>query len=305
MVAAPRRRREDRSVNRLLSLLLMSLVALGGSAATAAPFKSDRISVEVKGKGPDVVLIPGLSSSPRVWDATVAAVPGYRYHLVRVAGFDGAAPGANATGPVVAPVAEEIARYIVEGRLKRPALVGHSLGGSWAMMVAAHHPELASKVMVVDMFPFMGAMFAGPTATPETLQPIAEQVRKGIASGTGDARKAAVEQTIAGMVKTEAARPAIVAQGLASDAAVSGEAMYELILLDLRPELPKIKVPMEVLYAVPPTAPVTPEQIDQYFKLSYAGAPQAVVKRIPDSYHFIMIDQPAVFQAELKAFLAR
>lgn len=290
---------------RFVAWLLLPILALCGGTAAAAPFKSDRISIEVRGKGPDVVLIPGLSSSPRVWDATVAAIPGYRYHLVRVAGFDGAAPGANAAGPVVEPVAEEIARYIAQARLKKPAIVGHSLGGSWAMMVAAHHPELVSRVMVVDMFPFMGAMFGGPTATPDTLRPIAEQIRKSISSGTGDARKAAIAQTIAGMVKTESARPAIAAQSLASDAAVSGQAMYELILLDLRPELGKIKVPMEVLYAVPPTAPVTPEQIDQYFKLSYAGAPQAVVKRIPDSYHFIMVDQPAIFQAELKAFLTR
>ncbi|MEA3049204.1 MAG: hypothetical protein QOG84_1040 [Sphingomonadales bacterium] len=290
---------------RLLGLMLLPFLALSAVAAAAAPFKSDRFSVEVTGKGPDVVLIPGLSSSPRVWDATVAAVPGYRYHLIHIAGFDGAAPGANATGPVVEPVAEEIARYIREAGLKRPAIVGHSLGGSWAMLVAARHPELVSKVMVVDMFPFMGAMFGGPAATPDTVRPVAEQIRKGISSGSGDARKAAIEQTIAGMVKTESARPTIVAESLASDGAVSGQAMYELILLDLRPELTRIKVPMTVLYAVPPNAPVTPEQIDQYFKLSYANTPQAVLKRIPDSYHFIMIDQPARFQADVKAFLAR
>jgi pimeloyl-ACP methyl ester carboxylesterase len=292
-------------VTRFLGLLLLPFLALWAGAAVAAPFKSDRLSVEVTGKGPDVVLIPGLSSSPRVWDATVAAVPGYRYHLVHIAGFASAAAGANATGPVVEPVAEEIARYIKEAGLKHPAIVGHSLGGSWAMMVAARHPELVSKVMVVDMFPFMGAMFGGPSATPDTLRPVAEQMRKGISSASGDPRKAQIEQTIAGMVKTESARPAIVAQGIASDGAVSGQAMYELILLDLRPELARIKVPMEVLYVSPPGAPVTPEQIDQYFKLSYANAPQAVLKRIPDSYHFIMIDQPAAFQAELKAFLAR
>ena len=72
-------------------LMLPLLMLLGGGAAAAAPFHSDRISVESGGNGPDVVLIPGLSSSPKVWDATVAAIPGYRYHLVHVAGFDGAA----------------------------------------------------------------------------------------------------------------------------------------------------------------------------------------------------------------------
>jgi pimeloyl-ACP methyl ester carboxylesterase len=54
---------------------------------------------------------------------------------------------------------------------------------------------------------------------------------------------------------------------------------------------------------VPANAPVTEAQLTQFYRLSYANAPQAVLKNIPDSYHFIMLDQPAVFAAELKAFL--
>jgi pimeloyl-ACP methyl ester carboxylesterase len=296
----------------ILAFAALAVLPAPALAAPARPtqanpvFASDRISVEVKGSGPDVVLIPGLSSSPRVWDATVAAVPGYRYHLVRVAGFDGAKPGANAAGPVVAPVAEEIARYIAEAKLNKPAIVGHSLGGTWAMMVAARHPELVSKVMVVDMMPFVGAMFAGPTATAATLAPMADQVRKGIATTTdGEARRKKAEQTIASMMKTESGRAAAVAQSLASDPAVSGQAMYDLILADLRPELARIKVPMTVLWALPPGAPVTEAQMEQFYKLSYAGVPQAAIKEIPDSYHFIMVDQPKVFQSELKAFLGK
>src|SRR5688572_17346490 len=119
---------------RLLALLLLPLAAACATTADppAARFASDRISVEIVGEGPDVVLIPGLSSHPRVWDSTIAAVPGYRYHRVHVAGFAGKPAGANATGPVIEPVGEEIARYIREARLDRPAIVGHSMGGTWA-----------------------------------------------------------------------------------------------------------------------------------------------------------------------------
>ena len=180
------------------------------AAAAAAPaFASERIGVTVHGTGPDVVLIPGLSSSPEVWNSTMEALPGYRYHVVHVAGFAGRQAGANRSGEVVAPVAEEIARYIREAGLERPAIVGHSLGGAWAMMIASRHPELASRIMVVDMMPFMAALFGGPTATPESVRPFAEQMRTAIKSGTGDARKAITEQTIASMVKTESLRPAV------------------------------------------------------------------------------------------------
>src|SRR3954470_4897234 len=269
---------------RLLSLLLMSFAATAAAAQPRSPaFTSDRISVEVHGAGRDVVLIPGLSSSPRVWDATIAAIPGYRYHVVHVSGFDGRPAGANASGPVLIPVAEEIARYIAAAHLARPAIVGHSMGGSWAMIVAGRHPELARRVMVVDMLPFLGAMFGGPGATPDSIRPIAEQIRQGIASSSGDARRHQIEQTIAGMVRTEAARPGVVAQSLASDPAVSGQGMYDLIVSDLRPDLANIHVPLTVLYVLPAGAPLTAEQIDQFYRLSYAGAPQAVLKRIPDS----------------------
>jgi pimeloyl-ACP methyl ester carboxylesterase len=292
---------------RLLSLMLLPLAA--ACATTAEParhaFASDRISVEVRGSGPDVVLIPGLSSSPDVWNGSVAAVPGYRYHLVHVAGFAGKEPDANASGPVVAPVAEEIARYIEEEGLSRPALVGHSLGGSWAMMVAARHPELASKVMVVDMLPFMGAIFGPPGSTPDSVRPIAEQIRQGISSSSGEARRRTIEQTIATMVKTESLRAAPVEQSMSSSPAVSGQAMYDLITTDLTPELRNIKVPVTVLWVVPPNAPVNEAQMAGFYRMAYANVPQATVRRVPDSYHFIMLDQPDAFRRELRAFLAR
>ena len=288
---------------RFLAGLLLPFAATLVHAAEPQ-FASDRISVEVRGKGPDVVLIPGLSSSPEVWETTVEAVPGYRYHLVHVAGFAGKPAGANASGPVVAPVAAEIARYIHATKLAKQAIVGHSLGGAWAMMVASRHPDSVSRVMVVDMLPFMGAMFGGGNATPDSVRPIAEQIRQGIGTSTGDARKAQLEQTIANMVRTESLRPVAVKHSLDSDAKASGQAMYDLITTDLRPDLARIKVPMTVLWARAPNAPFSDAQMAQFYKLSYANAPQAKLEQVPNSYHFIMWDEPAAFQAKLKAFLA-
>lgn len=288
---------------RLLALLLLPLAAACATSEPARPaFASDRISVEVRGEGPDVVLIPGLSSHPQVWESSVAAVPGYRYHLVHVAGFAGKPAGANASGPVLEPVAGEIARYISEAGLERPALVGHSMGGTWAMLVAARHPELASRVMVVDMIPFMGVMFGAQNA--EGVRPVAEQIRRGIASQDETARRRQIEQTIAGMVRTESLRQGVIDQSLASDPAVSGQAFYDVIVTDLRPELGNIAVPLTVLWVHPPGAPFNAEQMEQYYRLSYANAPRAVLKRIPDSYHFIMFDQPEAFRRELREFLA-
>lgn len=296
-------------MKRLLPLLLLSCAAAacttvpGERAAAPAPsaaFASERIGVTVRGEGPDVVLIPGLSSSPAVWDSTIAALPGYRYHIVHVSGFAGRPAGANASGPVVEPVGEEIARYIREAGLRQPAVVGHSMGGFWGMQIAARHPGLVGKLMVVDMMPFVGAMFG---ANAQTVRPIADQIRAGMTAATPEQRDANLVQNIDTMVKTESLRPIALRHSRESDEAVSTQAFYDLIVTDLTPEIARIQVPMTVLWARNPSAPVTESQMAGYYRAAYSGVPQARVVNVPDSYHFIMWDNPTMFQSELRTFL--
>jgi pimeloyl-ACP methyl ester carboxylesterase len=288
--------------------LLVMGAALAAAAAApgwAKAFSSERISVTTAGKGRDVVLIPGLGSTREVWRELVAAVPGHRYHLVQLNGFAGHPARGNAgTGPVAAPVADEIARYIRAAGLKRPAVIGHSMGGTMGMMLAARHPGLVGRLMVVDMLPFVGSMFGtNPNATAESLKPVAEGIRAGMAAATGEERRKSIEGTIATMVRTEARRPEAVKASLASDRGVASRAFAELITTDLRPELQAIKVPVTVLYVRAPNAPVTDAQMDAFYRASFAGVPQARLIRIPDAWHFIMWDQPARFHQEARAFL--
>ncbi|MGH6608892.1 MAG: hypothetical protein ACRECQ_01405, partial [Burkholderiaceae bacterium] len=97
--------------------IALGLASLGAPVVAQKQFASDRLTVTVEGSGPDVILIPGLTSHPRIWNSTVKAVPGYRYHLIHVAGFAGAVNKGNTSGAVAAPVAEEVARYIDEVKL--------------------------------------------------------------------------------------------------------------------------------------------------------------------------------------------
>jgi pimeloyl-ACP methyl ester carboxylesterase len=80
--------------------------------------------------------------------------------------------------------------------------------------------------------------------------------------------------------------------------------MYELMLLDQRPALKNIGVPMQVLWVRAPGTPVNDEAMARFYKDNYANAPQAKLTQVPGSYHFIMWDAPEAFQRELKAFLA-
>lgn len=259
---------------------------------TAAAFKPTRFSVQVRGSGPDVILVPGLTASRDVWSAAVAATPGYRYHLIQVAGFAGEPVAGNKAGPVAAPVAEEIARYIRAKGLKDPAIVGHSMGGIVAMMVAARAPESVGKVMAVDILPDPSVGYGASSAA---LSPLADSLL-GMLSGSPEGRR-----TMADLMARFGGPGA--ANG--SDPDVVARATHELATLDLTPELKTIEAPLTVLYAADPRGARTPAQVERLYASAYAGAKDKTLTRIPDSGHMIMLDQPARFAAELKAFLKR
>jgi pimeloyl-ACP methyl ester carboxylesterase len=263
-------------------------VAAPATKPAPKPFAPARFSVEVVGSGPDVILIPGLTASREVWRGTVAAAPGYRYHLVQVAGFAGTAPRANAQGAVVAPLADEIARYIQAKGLQRPAIVGHSMGGTVAMMIAARHSSRAGKVMVVDMLPepagLVGSSASGARGLAGAL--------RGLSGSEGGRRLIQSAIRIFGNAE---------AQESESDPDVVARATEELAGLDLTPELPKIQAPLTVVYA---SADVNRRATaDQAYKSAYAPAKGAKLVRIDGSGHMIMYDQPGKFSAALRSFL--
>ncbi|HEY0311792.1 MAG TPA: alpha/beta hydrolase [Allosphingosinicella sp.] len=274
----------------LLAVLLAPPAAVPAApTAVAAPaFVPTRFTVEVVGDGPDVILIPGLTASKDVWRGAVAAVPGYRYHLIQVSGFAGAPARGNKQGPVVEPLAEEIARYIRANRLRRPAVVGHSMGGTLALMLAARHPELVGKAMVVDMLPQPAELLGSSASGIRGLADMLESV-----SGTGFGQ--GLIDSAVRMFGNDAP------VNVRSDRDVVARAAHELALTDLTPELPRIRAPLTVVYANP--APPLAATADGVYRRAYAADPAATLVRLDGSGHMVMADQPQRFAEELRRFL--
>ena len=107
------------------------------------------------------------------------------------------------------------------------------------------------------------------------------------------------------MINTEARRELALHNLRDSDQKVSAAAFRELVATDLRPELSRITAPTEVLYVKFNDPRMTPQITDTIYHASYAGLPGATLKRIDDSAHFIMFDQPQAFYGALDDFLAR
>ena len=272
----------------LISSLAIGLAACTPAVAAAAPrFEPTRFSVEVRGRGPDVILIPGLSTGREVWRDTVAAVPGYRYHLIQVAGFAGEPVRGNRQGAVVPPLADEIARYIAYRGLQRPAIVGHSMGGTLAMMIGTRHPNLAGRIMVVDILPQPAGLFGGSSAD---MGPLARSI---MSSPSG--------RRLFGSLISAFSPPD--ASNRLSDSDVVARAMQDLAGMDLGPQLPRLRAPLTVVYAAPD--PRGRAAVDRSFASAYAGARGARLVRIDGSGHMIMLDQPARFAAAMRSFLTR
>lgn len=266
------------------------LAAAMGSAAFAAPpaggFASRRISVVAHGAGADVILIHGLDSSRAVWNGTVAAIPGYCWHLVQIAGFGGLAAGANANGPIVAPVAAEIARYAKWAGLDKPAVIGHSMGGTIALTQAIDQPQSLGRLMVVDMLPAPAALLGLDSAMGGLFASLA------LSLGGGDP----------GMVRS---LTRALGGGEDSDDRVTANALRELAGLDLGPRLPRIATPLTVVYAEPPADVADPRLVAARYRSAYAAVRGARQVGIADSGHMVMLDQPARFAAAVRVFLAQ
>jgi pimeloyl-ACP methyl ester carboxylesterase len=289
----------------ILTCAMLASTDVAPAQQTSA-FASDRISVITRGTGPDIILIPGLSVHRDVWGDGIETLDDrYRLHLVQVNGFAGVPAGANAEGPVAAPVAEEIVRYIRESRLNRPAVIGHSMGGTIGMMVAARHPALVGRVMVIDMVPYMGTLFGPPNSTPESIRGAADQFRAHIIAEDPNAPNGMLRQMFSAMTRVEAMRPVLLQHLAASDRRTVGNAFHELIVTDVRPELARINAPLTVLYVRAVDAAVSGEQFDAGLASLYANATTARLIRIDESNHFIQLDQPARFVAEVDAFMQR
>ncbi len=280
--------------------------AVGVSAAlaetAAVAVRNDRLSVEVVGVGPDVILIPGYGSSREVWRATAERLKAtHRVHLVQFAGFAGEG-WSHGDGAFVDPAVEAVAAYVKGAGLETPAVIGHSMGGLSALLLAQRHPQAVGRVMAVDNLPFFSALF-GPQVTVESARPFAVQAAAQILNADAASFRAGQVATAEGMSKTPATRAAMVEWSLASDRQALATAIREVMTTDARPGLAAMRVPVTALYAADADGGAPAATADAMWAREYATLPGVKLIRVDGSRHFIMADQPEVFAGLVDEFL--
>ena len=272
--------------------------------AQAPAFSSSRIIVETRGRGPDIIFIPGLGSTGSAWRSTADRLDNrYRVHLITLRGFGETQIGDNISGGLAGPAASEIERYIREQRIDRPAVIGHSLGGQIALRVAADMGDRIGRVMVVDSSPFFPSLIDART-TSDQVEPLARLGYQALLLFGDQALKSqvaafGVDMGLAGDM---------VFQGLGlqgGDRRVLAQGLYEALTVDLRPRLFEITAPVTVVYGWTRDPDAPRNRLEGLYRYGFQGLPStARFERIEGAEHQVMMQQPQRFLAAVQRFLS-
>lgn len=108
-----------------------------------------RLRVLSVGSGPDLVMLHGVSLSAAAWAPLVADLTGYRTHLVELPGHGLSDPVTYRVGSVRAHSVQLLDDLFDSLDLRVAAVVGHSLGGMFALWHASERPGRIGSLVAV------------------------------------------------------------------------------------------------------------------------------------------------------------
>lgn len=279
-----------------LTIALLLLISVCQSFAQ----NTNAFEVKVIGKGEPIILIPGYSCSGEVWNETVEHLKSnYQLHVLTLAGFGTAQPIQDED--ILKTVRNQIIQYVKDNKLRKPMLIGHSLGAFMTLWLQSTEPNLFGKSICVDGVPFISAIY-NHTATAESVKENPQFNKAMVIENFKNLpNEGYIENTAKAMayqVNDTAHARQIATWNFESDRRTLGSTLVEMSTTDLRPELPKIKQNILVLASIFQTK----ENSEKIYGEQYALLPNKTLL-VADSKHFIMYDQPEWFYTQIDAFL--
>lgn len=281
------------AIGLLLSFLLANLIANGQSHFT----------VNVTGKGKPMILIHGLYCSGEVWKETVEHYQDrYECHVVTLAGFGGNAPALS--DHFMEDVKNDLLAYVKDKKLKKPVIMGHSMGGFLSFWTAASAPDLFERVIAVDGLPFMSAL-QSPGATAESVKPMAQNMKASMVNQTPEQIKNNQLRILPSMMASVDRVQQVAGIATKADPATQGQVIYELFTTDLRPQVAAIQSPVLLMgaWSAYKDYGATHDSSLALYRAQVANIKNAKVAISDTAKHFIFYDEPAWFFETVDGFL--
>jgi pimeloyl-ACP methyl ester carboxylesterase len=258
---------------------------------------------EVKGKGKPMILIHGLYCNGEVWKETVERYQkDYECHILTLAGFGGNAPNLNEH--FLESVKDDVIAYAKTKKLKKPILMGHSMGGFISFWAASSAPGVFDKVIAVDGIPFFPAIQA-PGSTPETSKPMAINIRNGMSNQTPEQTLANQKMYLPTMISSQERVDQVAQIAMKADAKTQGEVLYEMFTIDLRTKVSAIDCPVLLLGAwiAYKQYGATHESALKLYQDQVTSVKNVQVELSDTAKHFIFYDDPQWFFEKVDAFI--
>lgn len=250
--------------------------------------------VKIAGQGPkNLILIPGLSCSSDVWNQTIDHFKNnYKCYAITFHGFAGVKAD-SVTNFINWENA--VARFIKEKNISEPIIIGHSIGGGMAMMLAADYPQLISKIIVVDALPCLGAI-SGPSFTPDP-NPDCSGFVKQFQSMNDDQFYQMQKMNMPSLMADTSHRTEVINWSVKSDRKAMAVIYCQFLNTDNRERISSVKCPALVLLESP-FATMKPAVEEQFKNMKTAQ-----FKYSDKALHFIMYDDTNWFFGQTDAFL--
>ncbi len=271
----------------LLSLFLM--LCLSVCEAQKA------FDVAVIGKGQPVFLFPGFGCTGEVWNEVVADLSKeYQCHVFTFAGFGGV-PAIE--GPWLATIKDQVIAYTRTNKIKKPTLIGHSLGGTLSLWLASLEPMMFKSVIAVDALPASAALMI-PNYKGEPIAYDNPQSKMMLAMDSASFAGMNA-QSVPFMCKNQEKQKVLINWMNMADRKTYVYGYIDMLNLDLRESLANIKAPVFVLGAANPDRAT----VEKTYNQQYAKLPPAKIVYAENSAHFIMYDQPKWLMEKIQEYI--
>jgi len=240
-------------------LLFFFWVMAGCVAVEPPPFV-----FSASGSGKPVILLHGLGSSAESWRKVIPTLA--RRFKVYVLDYYG-----HGETPAVQPVslnliATGLRKFISENGINRPVIIGHSLGGSAAVLFAERYPRIPAAIVVVDGLPFLD---------------VSAKRRKLLLRAFDSDEEGFIRSYWGAMTRRAENVDFIVRTALGTDRRTLRTLFEESLTMDLRPDLKRIEAPLLFI-----------SSDGEEFTERFEGVRDFTHIPIEGAGHFIMLDEP-------------
>jgi pimeloyl-ACP methyl ester carboxylesterase len=229
-----------------------------------------QVRYQVAGEGEPIILVHGLSASTLWWRRNVPDLARhYRVYLVNLPGFGSMHFPRDRF--VLTNAASWLSGWMEAIGLKRAHLVGHSMGGYICMWIAAHHPEVVARLVLVApaVMPRVRSVFG-------YLVPLVEAV----------------------LYTSPSFLPILSFDVLRTGPLTLLRTAHDMLTLDVHKEINAITAPTLLVWGENDT--LVPPSLGNVLHKEMADAHLIILKK---AAHVCMYDRPREFDAAVLAFL--